>query len=257
MKTFVESIVVAFSMYSKIPMPQVEWNDKNMRFSFVVFPLVGAVIAAVLYVLNMVFHHFAFSPIFFAGAAVFTSVFLTGGIHLDGYGDTTDALNSHKEREEKLRILKDPHVGSFAVIYTVAVLLLQFGSWVQIYVYPQLMFFIFLSFILSRSLAGLAIVSFPCARNTGLASIFSGYASKKAVRVILMLYVALCTVAMLYVHVLTGGIIFAIVILSFTWFYSMVKKQFGGITGDLAGFYIVICETAVLLTAAVTGGINQ
>ena len=26
-----ESIVVAFSMYSKIPMPHIEWNKENMK----------------------------------------------------------------------------------------------------------------------------------------------------------------------------------------------------------------------------------
>ena len=27
------SFKIAFSMYSKIPMPKVEWNDKNMKYT--------------------------------------------------------------------------------------------------------------------------------------------------------------------------------------------------------------------------------
>ena len=37
----IETIVVAFSMFSALPMPHVEWNAKNMRFSLCAFPLVG------------------------------------------------------------------------------------------------------------------------------------------------------------------------------------------------------------------------
>ena len=40
----IETIVVAFSMFSALPMPHVEWNAKNMRFSLCAFPLVGVVI---------------------------------------------------------------------------------------------------------------------------------------------------------------------------------------------------------------------
>ena len=41
-----ETIAVAFSMYSALPMPQFEWNQRNMRFSFCAFPLIGLVIGA-------------------------------------------------------------------------------------------------------------------------------------------------------------------------------------------------------------------
>jgi len=58
MKTFFESVVVTFSMYSKIPMPQVAWNEKNTRFSLIIFPAVGAVIAVVLYLLFYLFSYF-------------------------------------------------------------------------------------------------------------------------------------------------------------------------------------------------------
>ena len=31
------------AMYSKIPMPRVEWNEKNMKYAMCFFPLVGVV----------------------------------------------------------------------------------------------------------------------------------------------------------------------------------------------------------------------
>ena len=37
-------------------------------------------------------------------------------IHMDGFLDTMDALNSYGSREKKLEILKDSRTGAFAVI---------------------------------------------------------------------------------------------------------------------------------------------
>lgn len=39
-----KSLVVAFSTYSKIPMPRVEWDEKSMKYSMCWFPFVGVVI---------------------------------------------------------------------------------------------------------------------------------------------------------------------------------------------------------------------
>ncbi|RJE48565.1 MULTISPECIES: adenosylcobinamide-GDP ribazoletransferase [unclassified Dehalobacter] len=256
MKTLYESFVAAFSMFSKIPMPQIDWNEKNMRYSFIFFPVVGAVIAFVLYFLFLLLEYFRFSPVFFAAAAVFINVMITGGVHLDGYCDTTDALNSHKDQEEKLRILKDPNVGAFALIYTSVILLLQFAAWYETYLKPDFFFLVLVSFVLSRSMAALAVVCFPCVRKTGLASIFAGYASKKTVRIISCLIVLLCVAAMLYVSMIVGITAVLFIMLSFYLFNRMVQKHFGGITGDLAGFYIVVSETGILLISVIAGGVR-
>ena len=40
------SLIIAIAMYSKIPMPQAEWNEKNMRYAMCFFPVVGVVIGA-------------------------------------------------------------------------------------------------------------------------------------------------------------------------------------------------------------------
>ena len=41
-----ETIQVAFAMYSALPMPQPEWNKDNMRYAMCAFPLIGLVCAA-------------------------------------------------------------------------------------------------------------------------------------------------------------------------------------------------------------------
>ena len=46
MKHLASSCAIAFSTYSRIPMPQVEWSEENMRHTLAFFPLVGAAVGA-------------------------------------------------------------------------------------------------------------------------------------------------------------------------------------------------------------------
>jgi adenosylcobinamide-GDP ribazoletransferase len=253
MKVFFESLAVAFSMYSRIPMPQVEWNKKNMRYSLLFFPLVGAVTAAVLYCAFIFFRHFAMNPAFFASAAVIIPVLVTGGIHVDGYCDTCDALASHGGRETKLRIMKDPHIGAFGAIYTFVILLIQFGAWNQIFLRPVFIFPVLASFVLSRALAALAIVRFPKAKQSGLAATFSNFASEGHATAALIVIAALTVFLMTERQFWAGSSVTIAALVFFGIFYRMSKSQFDGITGDLAGFFITVCETLALVLCAALG----
>ena len=43
----INSLKIAFSMYSKIPMPRTDWNKDNMKYAMCFFPLVGAVLGII------------------------------------------------------------------------------------------------------------------------------------------------------------------------------------------------------------------
>ena len=47
MMTTLRALVIAFSMYSQIPMPQFTWQDKEMKYAFCFFPWVGAAIGGI------------------------------------------------------------------------------------------------------------------------------------------------------------------------------------------------------------------
>ena len=92
-------------MFSALPMPQFDWNEKNMRYALCAFPLVGVVCGALWCVCGVL-------PLPVAARAAgfcLVPVWVTGGIHLDGYADTCDALSSYGDTAKKLEILKDPH----------------------------------------------------------------------------------------------------------------------------------------------------
>ena len=106
------SFCIAFGMYSKIPMPKFEWNPKDMRYTMCFFPLVSIPIALLVLLWFYFCQWLHIHSFLFACVIATIPVLVTGGIHLDGYCDTVDALSSRQPREKKLEILKDPKTGA-------------------------------------------------------------------------------------------------------------------------------------------------
>ena len=79
-----QTIAVAFAMFSAIPVPQFEWNEKNMRYAMCAFPLIGVVIGAAWCVCGAL----PLPGLAKAAGFALIPVWITGGIHLDGYADT-------------------------------------------------------------------------------------------------------------------------------------------------------------------------
>ena len=52
--TVLQTIAVAFAMFSAVPVPQFDWNEKNMRYSLCAFPLVGVLCGVLCLVLPAV-----------------------------------------------------------------------------------------------------------------------------------------------------------------------------------------------------------
>ena len=113
------SFVIACSMYSRIPMPQVDWTENRMKYAMCFFPLIGVIMGAALWLTALIgenVHTLEEGSLLWAVMGTILPLLITGGIHLDGYLDVTDARSSYGDRAKKLEILKDPHIGAFAVI---------------------------------------------------------------------------------------------------------------------------------------------
>ena len=173
------SLAIAISMYSKIPVPMVEWSEKNMKYAMCFFPVVGAVTGALqLLAGSLLLEHTSCGILFFAVVMTLIPAAVTGGIHLDGFADTVDALSSYGDREKKLQILKDPNTGAFAVIGLCAYFLASAALWSE--ADGGLLPVIACSYMLSRSLSGISVVSFPPAKNSGLLRTFEDLPGRSA-----------------------------------------------------------------------------
>ena len=245
-----QTIAVAFAMFSAIPVPQFDWNEKNMRYAMCAFPLIGAVCGALWCLCGAL----PLPALVRAGGFCLVPVWVTGGIHLDGYADTCDALSSYGGREKKLEILKDPHCGAFAVIRLCSYFLAYFALCTAVQFTPRIGLCWTLALVLERALSGFAVAAFPLAKDTGLAHTFATAADRQTVRRFL------CGVSALLVLALTalgGGALAASALLAMSRYYFVAKKQFGGITGDLAGWFLQRAELWMLAALAVSqwGGV--
>ncbi|MDO4270175.1 MAG: adenosylcobinamide-GDP ribazoletransferase [Eubacteriales bacterium] len=251
--------LVAFSLYSAIPVPQVKWEKKTMRWALSFLPLVGVLIGAAEWGWHWFCAARGASALFYAAGAALLPLVISGGIHLDGFVDTCDALCSHAGREKRLEILKDPHVGAFGPLWLTAFLLAETACFAQLYEKPALLPLAFGGFVLARALGGSSIVTMPCAKDSGLAHLFAENSDKKIVAVTLALEAVLALaavgVALLdtpgAVSAACGGVLLLCVWLGLHW--RLCRKGFGGITGDLAGFFISTAELLCLAFAAVGG----
>ena len=104
----------------------------------------------------------------------------------------------YRDREEKLRILKDSHIGAFAVICLLGYYLTYLGGISELKSDRAVLCFC-LGFLLSRTLSGLSLVYFPAAKKEGLLYAFSSTAHKRCVRLVLLFLLAVCLLALLFV----------------------------------------------------------
>lgn len=236
-------------------------NIKTDRGDFgkglVTAPLVGLVIGMPLaggnYLLGLLF-----PPLVTAVLTIMFYILLTGGLHLDGLGDTADGLFSNRPRERMLEIMKDSRVGTNAVLILSIVVLLDISLLSSIQ--SQLILILLFMPVAGRigSLVGAGTSQYAgtsdgpgrwCVEYCGLKDVLSGLA------VYFIIFAAAAWITGLYTglsDLLKGGcILFTAIIppLSAFLLTRFLGRKLGGVTGDILG---AVCELnqAVFLLAA-------
>lgn len=245
----INSLFSAFLMYSRIPMPKVEWKEENRRYAMCFFPLIGVVIGALFLLWRYICIRLEIGNLCFAAVAAAIPVALTGGIHMDGYCDVNDALASCSGRERQLEIMSDPHIGSFSLIKAALYFILQIGFFSQLDSITTTAVAA-AGFVLSRALSGIAVSTVRCAKENSSLQNFVSPSHKNTTVSVLAAFAVLSCAAMLAADIYSGVIASVLAMLIFLHFRYFTMKHFGGITGDLAGWFLQRCEIAVLFAAA-------
>lgn len=243
------SLAIAFSMYSKIPMPQFTWTKERMKYVMCFFPLVGVAQGILLYGFAKVTWRLELWVLYYIGGVVLP-IIINGGIHMDGLLDVIDARASYGDKEKKIEILRDPHVGAFAILGCVIYVMLYLALFVELpagYLLPFAAVY-----VLTRGMSGLSVVGFPKAKSSGLAATFSDEAQKQVVAITMLGYILLSLGFILWTVGAVAGISCGLAAgLVYGYYYWMAKKEFGGITGDVAGYFLQICEIVLLAVLVV------
>lgn len=267
------AIILAFSTYTKIPMPYIDEEKaiKNYKWMITAFPLtgvfIGGVQALILY-LNYLLRLKGLEVEPFLGALLtVTPIILTGGIHLDGYMDVIDAISSYKSMDERKRILKDPHIGAFAAIYLGVYILLSLGTYFSLLKYGgddlfeviNKMIFVISLFYLERIISALLVCLMPKMSKEGM--IHAATKGEKIaltdIRCVILVIQAFIALTLMSTNVFMGFSCLCIIACITFFFIRMAIKNFGGISGDLAGYYLQVAELfGIIIVTLVSLGMN-
>lgn len=250
----IKSLIIAFSTYSKIPTPKIEWEEKNMKYAICFFPLIGAIIGLVWLLWIYLAERFGVSDLFKASVATLIPIIITGGIHLDGFCDITDAFSSWQPKEKKLEILKDPHVGAFAIIGCGCYLLAYLGIMAEVE-FDKMALAIAAGFVLSRAFSALALVHFKSARPKGMLDTFAQNSHKKIVSTVSEFYIIIAFLLIAFVSLKLCLYTALACVLAFWLYHHLAYKKLGGTTGDMAGWFLQICELAIPYFVIILGGL--
>ena len=205
------------------------------------FPLVGLGLGAILLGLDAVAREAL--PALVVGAILVAALLvLTRAIHTEGFLDCCDGLFGAFERDERLRILRDPHVGAFAVIGGAALLLLKWSALAGL---PDgARTGLLLAFpTLSRFGMVAAMALFPYARAQGMGTAFQDGRHPWQVAVAFTIAAAVAVLFLGGAGAILLGVALAIALGLGRW----VTGLLGGMTGDAYGAVNEVGEVGVLV----------
>lgn len=246
-----KSFLIAMATYTKIPIPGLKnVQEKDYKYVFCFFPFVGVIIGCLEALWFHLYYSYHFPASSYSIVAVVIPFLVTGGFHLDGFMDTVDAMCSYKDRESKLAILKDSHVGAFSVIAIVMYFELYVAA-VRMIIIPEYIAIFSLGFVLSRVITAIAVLYFPMIDENGsLAKIVN---STRRVFSLVVLHIEMITVItiMLVINVAASTGIFIIAVFTLAYCYLKFKKNFGGLSGDMAGYILTLSELMYVIVIAI------
>lgn len=240
MKT-IKGLIMGIQFFTSIPIPyEVPMDRDHIERAVRTMPILGllqgAVYAGLLYIL---LHWTPLSPLAAAFFVWLALILVTGGIHLDGWMDTSDAFFSYRDKDKRLEIMKDPRMGAFGVLSIIVLLSARF-----LFIYESILHMVDAVYVLivlipflSKSMAGVLIIKVRAAKEDGLGTMFKKAAGRYTLW-FYPLYIAVVLAALWLWQ--PDSIAAAAVLVLMTGVFLLIAarkavKWFGGITGDVLG----------------------
>lgn len=207
------------------------------------FPVVGVLVGAVagsVYAAALL----AFPPMVAATVAVGSGILLTGALHEDGLGDTADAMAGGSTPEERLRILRDPRLGTYGVCAVGLSILIRvsvvssLGPW-------DAAAALVAANALGRAAAVGLLGTLSAAAGEGLGASYAAAVRPRQIAVGITVGAVLGAIALgfLALPAALGATIAGAVL------WVLAKRKLGGLTGDILGAAEQAAEIVVLVMA--------
>ncbi|GMQ90816.1 MAG: adenosylcobinamide-GDP ribazoletransferase [Gammaproteobacteria bacterium] len=235
-------LFIATQLMTRFPVPRfMSDQPKDQGRAVLYFPLIGLLIGAILYGLQWVLQH----QEHILGAVIILIVWvgITGGLHLDGLGDSADGwLGGHGDRDKTLAIMKDSRSGVAAIVCIVLLLFTKFVV-ISLVIGKQNYWPLLLAPMLGRLAVLPLFLTTTYARPGGMGETMQQYTPRIAGWLLTMagiiLVIILCRWQALIVLLV---VLFVAIFLRW-----LMKRNLNGITGDTTGAYIELVEASALI----------
>lgn len=237
MKTLLNAFWMCQSMFCSIPCPCRVWDEKARPKMLMFLPVVGLEIGVIWWLLSLLP-----LPQLVRGLVLCVCPYLlTGFIHLDGFLDVTDAVGSCRDLEKRRAILKDSHVGAFAVIGCVLLMLAGFACCAAADTDSRVLIFVP---IVSRCGSALAVTCLRPMSTSQYAGAFKDGVSRGQI----VLLVGMLAAALIGALLLCGrsAAVLVFQVLAYVWALHKGVKSLEGMNGDISGYALTISELAAV-----------
>lgn len=225
--------------------------DEEFHKSIVYFPLVGFVIGVITYIFGLV-SLVIFDPFISAIVITLIEVLTTGGLHIDGLGDTFDALYSNRDKDRILEIMKDSRLGTNSLLAIMFLILAKIG-FINSLIQNNLLWIVIFMPVVARIGAMIMTYKTITPRAKGMGNLFIGkgtmsmiitaitYSSILIIVLLKLIFLQQNTIIIITLSSIILIILFALI------FKNHVYKKIDGVTGDILGCTIELGELFYLI----------
>ncbi len=244
MKKYLHAFVMCQSMFCAIPCPLHIWDEESRDKMLLFLPAVGLLIGLIWYALALLLHALAVPTLVCAFILCAYPYVATGFIHLDGFMDVTDAVKSCRDLARRREILKDSHVGSFAVIGCILLMLAQFSCFASVPLYADFRILIFVP-ILSRCCSGMAVIALPPMSTSQYAQ-----QEKPKSHIVILLVILCMTVIAGFLLCSRYGFCLIAALAGNVLALHHAYRSLEGMNGDISGYALTYSELAAIAVFA-------
>lgn len=242
------ALAAATMLLTRVPVPAWAGSVTPARAA-PLYPIVGAAIGAV--VAGVALGAGELWPILIAATlAVAAEMILTGALHLDGLADCADGL-AGRDREHRLRIMKDHSIGVYAAATLSLHLLLKIAALsalLQALPPDKLLLFLIGVYAASRGAMLPLARLLPYAREEGIGQgVVEGLDIRQLLTGLALVLVGLA--AVVRVHPWAALLIALVATLTTLTIGLLAHRRIGGVTGDVLG----ACAELTLLIMLLAG----
>ncbi|MDQ0273236.1 adenosylcobinamide-GDP ribazoletransferase [Cytobacillus purgationiresistens] len=251
---WLKGLLINIQFFTAIPIPlELPMDKPHLEKAIKTFPILGLLQGFIYAALFYAFWQWLpFSDLTAVFVLWLAAIIITGGIHLDGWMDSSDAFFSYRDKEKRLEIMKDPRTGAFGVLSVIVLLSAKFLFIYEIsqMIVPITFFLIALIPFFSRMVMGILLINVDAAKQDGLGTMFKEAAMKKTLWIYPVYLILLIATASLFLQgaLLAIALFILIAIMSLLFLRHKIKKWFGGMTGDVLGASVEGVELVLWMT---------